>query len=186
MKAFSRRAFALVPLFFSLATSIALSQTSDPIAAAAKLSQPDVYYWTGSDWQPMEPVTWTSSGVKKTGKASVWSYRHPVARIQMAGTQPLFCYKTSEDARTSNPPNLVIARLDQKKDHRELQTPTTTGAFALGAGLGNDRTVGTRVRAVSDSVFVFSPEQPLQPGEYVVGGGSLAITGYDFGLRGGR
>src|SRR5262245_62249514 len=67
------RGFVLAVGVILSATSLSFSQSkpADPIAAAAKLSQPDVYYWTGNAWQPMEPVTWSSSGVKKTNRSSV-------------------------------------------------------------------------------------------------------------------
>ena len=85
---------------------------------------PGEYYSAGTAWQPMEPLTSSANGVKKEGKSSVFAYRHPEARVQITGGSPLFCYKFSEAASGSASfQNVVIARLDQKKDHRELETP---------------------------------------------------------------
>jgi hypothetical protein len=124
---------------------------------------------------------------EETSKTSLWSYRHAQAHIQLTEDSPLFCYKLAEDAAgsltASSLQDLVIARLDQKKDQRQLETPSGIGAFAFGAGLSKERTHEIIVTEVSSGVFLISAKAPLSPGEYVLGGSSLAITGYDFGVR---
>jgi hypothetical protein len=42
------------------------------------------------------------------------------------------------------------------------------------------------VTDLSSGTFLVSPKEPLAPGEYALGGSSLAITGYDFGVHSGR
>jgi hypothetical protein len=171
-------------IFVGLAAVISFAQSPDPKEEAAKL-EPGTFYWTGVTWQPMEPVTWSANGVKKAGKLSVWTYRHAQGRVQVTGGNPLFCYKFIEAASGNAPssPNFVIARLDQKKDYRQFQTTSEIGAFTLKAGLGKERTSEITVTDVSPGLFLISPKEPLSPGEYVLGGSSLAITGYDFGFH---
>lgn len=179
--------FAPALIFIGLAATTLFAQSPDPKEAAATL-EPGTYYWTGITWQPMEPVTWSAGGVKKTGKLSIWTYRHPEARVQLTA-RPLFCYKfieaAAEPGSTYRPSseNLVVARLDQKKDHRQLETPSDAGAFTFSAALRKERTPQLTVTSVAPGVILMSPKEPLSPGEYVLGGSSLAITGYDFGFH---
>jgi hypothetical protein len=187
MKRFANiRIFALVLLFVGFAAAISFAQSPDPKAEAADL-RPGAYYWTGSDWQPMEPLTWSANGLKKNGKSYVWTYRGAEARVQVKITSPLFCYKLPEagpgKAAPSGLEGLVIARLGQKKDHREFETVSSAGAFAFQTASNKERTREITVRSVTPDVFLIAPNEPLSPGEYVLGGSSLAISGYDFGIH---
>ena len=175
--------FALALALVGLAATISFAQSPDPKEEAAKL-EPGVYYWAGTAWQPMEPLTWSANGVKKEGKSSVFAYRHSKARVQITGGSPLFCYKFTEAASGSASfQNVVIARLDQKKDHRELETPSDAGAFKFKLGFTKERTPEITLTEVTPGVILISPKSPLSPGEYVLGGASLAISGYDFGFH---
>lgn len=183
------RQFAKVKIFVSallyvcLVAAISFAQSPDPKEEAIRL-EPGVYYWAGTAWQPMEPLTWSANGVKKEGKSSVFAYRHPEARVQITGGSPLFCYKFTEAASGSPSfQNVVIARLDQKKDHRELETPSDAGAFKFKLGFSKERTPEITLTEVTPGVILISPKGPLSPGEYVLGGSSLAISGYDFGFH---
>jgi hypothetical protein len=187
MKRFAKtKVFALLLLFAGLAAALSFAQSPDPKAEAALL-QPGAYYWTGRDWQPMEPLTWSANGLKKNGKSYVWTYRGSEARVQVKIASPLFCYKLPE-AGTGKPApsaleSLVIARLGQKKDHREFETVSGTSAFAFQATSNKERSREITVRSVTPDVFLIAPNEPLSPGEYVLGGSSLAISGYDFGIH---
>jgi hypothetical protein len=175
--------FASALVFAGLAATISFAQSPDPKEEAVRL-EPGVYYWAGTAWQPMEPLTWSANGVNKEGKSSVFAYRHPEARVQITGGSPLFCYKFTEAASGSpSSQNVVIARLDQKKDHRELKTLSDAGAFKLKLGLSKERTPEITVTEVTPGMILISPKDPLSPGEYVLGGSSLAISGYDFGFH---
>ena len=50
-------------------------------------------------------------------------------------------------------------------------------------GLSKARTPEITVTEVTPGVILISPKEPLSPGEYVLGGASLAISGYDFGFH---
>jgi hypothetical protein len=183
----SPRLFYVVPalLFVGIVAAVAFAQSPNPKEEAAKL-EPAAYYSTGIAWQPLEPLTWSANGVNKAGRSSVWTYRHPEARVQLTEGSPLFCYKFIEAAPGSpNPPsvNIVIARLEQKKDHRQLATLSEAGAFKFKAGLSKERTLEVTLTNVAAGVILISPKEPLLPGGYVLGSSSLAITGYDFGFH---
>lgn len=179
------RIFAWVLVFAGFGLAIAFAQSADPKEAAAKL-EPGAYYWAGTAWQPLEPLTWSANGVKKDGKSYVWSYRHPQARVQLTGRSPLFCFKSIAapgDPNAPSSPNIVIARLEQKKDYRQLQSPSADGAFKFNAGLSKERTPEVTVTDVAPGVVLISPKEPLSPGEYILGGSSLTIAGFDFGIH---
>jgi hypothetical protein len=186
MKRFSKLtifASALVCAGFGVA--IAFAQLPDPTEVAIKL-EPGAYYWAGSAWQPLEPLTWSANGVKKDGKSYLWSYRRPQARIQLTEGSPLFCLRSIVAAESPNTPssqNVIIARLDQKKDHRQLQSPSVDGAFKFNAGLSKERTPEVIVTDVAPGVILISPKEPLSTGEYILGGSSVAISGFDFGIH---
>lgn len=177
--------FGLACLSLVLATA-SFAQAPDPKEEAAKL-QPGAYYWTGMAWHALEPLEWSANGIKKIGKSSVWIYKHPQARVQLKEATPLFCYRLPEAApgsATQPPPlNLVIARLEAKKDRRELEIGSGKGAFAFSAGSTKQSTLEITATSVTSDVFLVSPKEPLSPGEYVIGGSSLALTGFDFGIR---
>jgi hypothetical protein len=77
----------------------------------------------------------------------------------------------------------MIARLDQKKDRRELQITSGTAAFAFRTGSIRGRMDTTSVTSITPDLFLIAPKQPLAPGEYVIGDSSLTLTGYDFGIH---
>jgi hypothetical protein len=177
--------FALALVFAGFGAANAFAQSADPKETAAKL-EPGAYYWAGAAWQPLEPLTWSANGVQKDGKSYVWSYRHPQARVQLTERRPLFCFKSvapPESPSATASLNVVIARLDQKKDHRQLQSPSDAGAFKFNAGLSKERTPEVTVTGVAPGVILISPKEPLSPGEYILGSSSLAISGYDFGIH---
>lgn len=179
--------FALAVLVIGLAAETSFAQSvPDPKAEAVKLL-PGAYYWTTMGWQAMEPLEWSANGVKRTGKSSVWIYRHSQAHVQLKETTPLFCYKLPDAVPGGPTPaflqDFIIARLDQKKDRREFSTTSGQGAFAFRPGLNKERTREIAVTGVTSDVFFITPKEPLSPGEYVMGGPSLAITGYDFGIH---
>jgi hypothetical protein len=176
----------LVCVFLVAAAPRLFSQSTDPAAEALKL-MPGAYYWTGMNWQALEPLEWSANGIKRIGKISVWIYRHPQARVQLKEATPLFCYRLPE-ASPGSPTEqslqgLMIARLDQKKDRRELQITSGTAAFAFRTGSIRGRMDTTSVTSITPDLFLIAPKQPLAPGEYVIGDSSLTLTGYDFGIH---
>ena len=175
----------LVCLLLVLATASS-AQTPDPKAEAAKL-QPGAYYWTGVSWSALEPLEWSANGIKNIGRSSVWMYRHPKARVQLKEAMPLFCYRLPEstpgETAQSPPPDLVIARLEEKKDRRQLEISSGTAAFAFRAGSIKRGTLEVTATVIISDVFLVSPREPLSAGEYAIGGSSLALNGFDFGIH---
>jgi len=181
-----RAVFGVLALLWLLATTVSFAQSPDPKAEAVKL-MPGAYYWTGTNWRALEPLEWSANGIKKNGKSSIWTYRHSEAQVQFKEATPLFCYRLPEEgpnsSNRSSLEGLVIARLDRKKDRRELEITSGGAAFAFRTGATKGRTGAITVTAVAPEVFLIAPSEPLSPGEYVIGDSALTLTGYDFGVR---
>ena len=76
-----------------------------------------------------------------------------------------------------------IARFDQKKDHRELQTTSGGNVFTFKSGLSKDRTPDIQIDGVDSSTFLISPKASLTEGEYLLSTTSMGMSGYDFGFH---
>jgi hypothetical protein len=192
MKRALPRLAVLVLIGLSAVTSF--GQAPDPKDEAAKL-QPGAYYWTGLVWEPMQQISMSGGGLKKAAKLfvpgltpqMVWTFRDARAPVELKEDRPLFCYKFLEvPPGTPYAPssrNIVIARFDEKKDHRELQTSSGASMFTFKAGLGKDRTPEIVVTNISPSLAIIALKEPLPPGEYLLTDTSIAISGYDFGFH---
>jgi hypothetical protein len=180
-----------------LASFVAVAQSPDPKAAALHL-QPGAYVWTGASWSPMQQITMAGGGAKHMAKVfvpgltpqMVWTFRDSKAPVQVADGMPLFCFKFfavmpglpySPSGR-----DLLIARFDEKKDHRELQTTSGGNLFTFKAGLSKDRMPDIDITGLNSSTYLVSPRASLKAGEYLLSNSSMGIGGYDFGFHPGK
>jgi hypothetical protein len=179
--------------------SVSATNNEGKTVAVAKKSaanlQPGAYYWSGNSWTPMQQITMSGGGATHMGKMfvpgltpqMVWTFRDPHAPVQVQRGLPLFCFKF-----LALPPgmpyapsgrDIVIARFDQRKDHRELQTTSGGNMFTFKSGLSKERAPDIEVSTVDSSTFLVSPKTSLPPGEYLLSGSSMGINGYDFGFH---
>jgi len=173
-------------------SGLANHQSSDPKAAALKL-QPGAYLWTGASWSPLQHITLAGGGSKHIAKMClpgltpqmVWTFRDSRAAGQVAEEIPLFCFKFISVSPPYAPSgrDLFIARFDQKKDHRELQTTSGGNLFTFKAGLGKDRMPDIEVTGLDSSTYLVSPKLALAAGEYLLTTSLMGTTGYDFGFH---
>jgi hypothetical protein len=177
-----------------LALAGIFAQLADEKETAAKL-QPGAYYWTGTAWTAMQPITMSGGGSKHVAKMLVpgltpqivWTFRDAKAPVQVPDGKPLFCFKfITVPPGTPYAPSgrdIVIARFDEKKDHRELQTTSGGNALTFKAGLSKDRTPEIDVTTLEPSTYLVSPKNNLAAGEYLLSSASMGISGYDFGFH---
>lgn len=181
-------------LLIPIAAAAQISAPPDPKAEAVKL-QIGAYYWTGAAWQPLQRTNMAGGGTKHMGKMLVpgltpqivWTFRDSQAPVQVTDAKPLLCFKfTPGLANTAYAPSardLVIARFDEKKDHRELQTSSGGNMFTFKAGLSKERTPEIELTGIDAETFLVMPKEQLQPGEYLLTATSLGVSGYDFGFH---
>jgi hypothetical protein len=167
---------------------------ADPRGEAMKL-QPGTYFWSADSWKLMQQLNMSGGGAKHVGKMfvpgltpqMVWTFRDPQAPIQVKDGMPLFCVKfVAFPPGTPYAPSgrdLVIARFDQKKDHRELQTTSGGNMFTFKSGLSKDRMPDIQIDSLDSSTFLISPKESLLAGEYLLSASSMGISGYDFGFH---
>jgi hypothetical protein len=159
--------------------------------------EPGVYYRGAKDWVRLEQITMAGGGIKHMGKMfvpgltpqMVWMFRGAEAPVRISEPRPTFYIK--QPPYIANVPghsehDLVLVRLDRKKDHRELQTTSGGSALTFKAGFSKERTPEILVTHVSESVFTVIPKADLAPNEYFLTFGSGGVSGYDFGIDGGK
>jgi hypothetical protein len=143
----------------------------------------------------MQLITLAGGGAKHVGKMfvpgltpqMVWTFRDAEAPVQVSDSLPRFCFKL-----IAMPPgipyapsgrDILIARFDEKKDHRELQTTSGGNMFTFKSGLSADRMPAVEITELDSSTYLVSPKEPLKNGEYLLTNSSLGTTGYDFGFH---
>ena len=133
-----------------------------------------------------------SSGIAKSAfsygiaKAKVLvMYRDPEAPVKTSGPRPTFeIVGPTETA----PRDIVIVRLQKKKDHRELQV-AKVGAFSgYAAEYPPDLTTAVEVKQEGPDM-ILTPSADLKPGEYILFAGTptampTGYGGYDFSIGG--
>lgn len=153
-----------------------------------------VYYKTAQGWQKLEPVSMAGGGLKHAGKMfvpgltpqMVWTFRDAESPAQIADRRPTFCVKelpALANIAGRSGRDLLIVRLDKKKDHRELQTTSGGSMFTFKAGLSKDRMPDITRETIADGIFMLTPNEDLKPGEYMVTFSALGTSGYDFGIK---
>ena len=152
------------------------------------------YYQSSQGWKKLEPISMAGGGLKHVGKMfvpgltpqMVWTFHGEEAPVQIEDKRPTFCIKelpSLADVAGRSGRDLIIVRLDKKKDHRELQTTSGGNMFTFKAGIGKDRLPDITTKTVSDGVFVVTPNEDLKPGEYMLTFAALGNSGYDFGIK---
>ncbi|HKF50864.1 MAG TPA: hypothetical protein VKB26_01010 [Candidatus Acidoferrales bacterium] len=133
-------------------------------------------------------------------------FRDARAPVQVSDATPLFCFKFavvppgtpyapySPSGREivvvrSGVPympsgrDIAITRLDQKKDHRELEVSSGNTMFTMKAGTDDKRLVDIEVTRLSADTFLVSPRVPLPQGEYLLNTLPYERSGFDFGFH---
>lgn len=152
------------------------------------------YYQSSRGWKKLEPISIAGGGLKHVGKMfvpgltpqMVWTFRGAEAPAQIEDKRPTFCIKelpSLADVAGRSGRDLIIVRLDKKKDHRELQTSSGGNVFTFKAGIGKDRLPDITTKTVSDGVFILTPNEDLKPGEYMLTFAAMGNSGYDFGVK---
>jgi hypothetical protein len=143
----------------------------------------------------MQSINSTGGGAKHMGKMlvpgltpqMVWTYRDAAAPVHLENGKPVFCVKfyAALAGMPSAPSgrDIVVARFDEKKDHRELQITSGGNAFTFKAGLSKERMPEIEVASVDASTYLVTPKDALRPGEYLLSTSAMGYSGYDFGYH---
>lgn len=173
--------------------SLVLAIACGTAAAQDGPKENGVYVRSGEHWVKLSQASssgFRSGGMGKTmltgGAASIRSFmlfRDPSAPVSLSTSRPSFLI-----VGFSNPPrDIVIVRLERKKDHRELQIGRFNGY--TGGGMEYRKEDVTEVDAKSDGPsLLVTPKSDLRPGEYIIFASyptpfPAGYGGYDFEVK---
>jgi hypothetical protein len=152
------------------------------------------YYKDARGLQKMEPLSMAGGGLKHVGKMFVpgltpqfvWTFRGAEAPAQLTEKRPVFYVRelptlAATAGRTER--DLLIIRVDKKRDHRELQTTNGGNMFTFKSGISKERMPDVTTKTLDDGIFTITPNEDLKPGEYMVTFSALGYVGYDFGIK---
>jgi hypothetical protein len=169
-------------------------------AVTAQTQQADgIYVQNGSSWDKLYPAS--SMGSKASGVAkSAFSYGIAKAKVELT-------YRDAEaPVSTSNPRpifkvvgplqvaprDIVIVRVQQKKDHRELQVGKMGALSGFSMQYPADVVTEVSVQKSEDGVTTITPVSGLKPGQYILFAGQhspyasslpTGVGGFDFGVK---
>jgi hypothetical protein len=172
-------------LMLCLCSAIALAQTAptDPSVSLQNGDHLDKLYLA------------STSGVKSSGAAKVifsygiasaevvYVYRDATALVKTTEVRPVFHIIGN---MSTAPRDIVIIRLQQKKDHRELQTAKVNAYSGMKMQYPPQDTIEVDVQD-SANERIITPKVDLKPGEYMLFVGSptpmpTGSGGYDFSV----
>jgi hypothetical protein len=155
----------------------------NPSSGPACPSQLGAYYLDGSSWKSMSQVMseGSSAHVKPipfaTSAKGVMRFRDAAAPITL-GESPKFCLR----GNTQFSRNIVIAALDVKSDHREIETVHIGQYSGAKTGIPDNKIQPIEVKTLSDSSIEISVRNTLRPGQYMIFPMGQGGMGYDFGV----
>jgi hypothetical protein len=155
-----------------------------------------VYVQNGGSWDRLylaNAIGIKSSGIAKSAfsygiaKAHVeMSYRDAEAPVKTSGSRPVFRIL---GVTSVAPRDIVIVRLQVKKDHRELQTAKVGAWTGVNMQYPREATTEVSVQQV-DNGLLLTPTSDLKPGEYLLFAGQPAgvslpsgYGGFDFSIK---
>jgi hypothetical protein len=162
-----------------------------PVFSQEKPTEAGVYVQNGDHWDKMYIAS--SSGIRMSSPAatafsygiasikSIMTFRDPTAPVKASGPRPVFLIIGPTQTA---PRDMLIVRMKQKKDHRELQIGKAN-AYG-GAKIEYPASDVTEVTVTeSDGVKTLTPKVDLKPGEYLLFVGTptqmpAGYGGYDF------
>ena len=174
-----------------LTATMVLTLLASVIPTRSQMDEPPssgVYIKDSTGWKNLEQIRWVSGETSQEGKALlpglppqlfVWTFRDAHAPVQVNGGSAQFFIR---DASGFNDHDVLVVKLEVKKDHRELQN--TGGDFlTFKSGFSKDRAPEFQIHKVSDHTFSITPKEPLVPGEYMITI-SPGVNGYGVSVRG--
>jgi hypothetical protein len=115
----------------------------------------------------------------RAGQTHIVTLSNPTSHVTV-GAHPTFCMGIPVSISTDN---IVIANLDVKGDHREIESLVSSRNSA-GTWIPQNRVRKVQVKRISDGAVEITPQDELPPGQHVLAGSVTAATGtYDFTVQ---
>ena len=160
----------------------ATGDSNDPLSPHAS----GIFYFQGAEHRMIlvEPTVYSetktggmfktvmTSGIAKAKMKALINDAH--AALQMHEARPTFYFyfngrssglTDSADSGVSNPNEFLLARMESKKDHRELVVGKA-GVFGENSGAESKDTLAFDVQKIGADAYRVQPRTDLEPGEY--------------------
>jgi hypothetical protein len=164
-----------------------LFQATEPAAKAAFPASSGVYYRQNeANWVGLHPAPVAEMKIKgmelfvETG-----GYSNLGMRIECRGAKAVLRVPIPRPTffvrEVGSSKDVMLVRLTQKKDKRVFQTSSLNATVENKGGFRKGDIKKMAVAMNPDNSFCVTPEEDLQPGEYLLVFG-YATAGYDFGI----
>jgi len=178
------------PLAARPATAAMTSPPGDPASGPPCPATAMFNYFDGSAWKPMmqavalprERGMSLKGGFKdiahnplnpSAGQTNIYRYKEASAPLTL-GQKPRFCVTVPPNY---NPSQILIGEVEVKKDHREIEQLRSANAW-----LPQKDVRAVDAKRIAPTVVEVTPQQPLAPGQYIIGG-YPTVGIYDFGVQ---
>ena len=181
------RTFASVLLCLFCTAGFAQSSPFEPgvyIRNAQDSNKWDKLYLASTAGAKTAGVTKNSLSLGIAHKRFELTYRDAEAPVRTSCPKPVFrIVGLSQTA----PRDIVVVRLEQKKDHRELQVGGTSDWSGTSFGYPPDATTSVEVQEDATGMTL-TPKADLKPGEYMLFASTptalpIGYGGYDFSVK---
>ena len=116
----------------------------------------------------------------------VHTFREAEAPIQTSNPRPVFKVVGAQDIA---PRDIIIVKLEKKKDHREIEVGSVRTWTGANMGYPDKAVTKVTVQQVEGALLV-TPAEDLEPGEYLLFPGVQGVVmpeagfgGFDFGVK---
>lgn len=179
-------------MIFSQIPSCLLAQqtaVSDQVHAStdrnAQPQRPGAYYRSPEGWQQMEQILSFSRAhplilAPMVVRPRALRFRGAEASLKITNPRPVFLLKSVPLPGGGSARDVVLAKLDARKDYRDLPVMPGRTVFHSHDALPASHIVEVTVNAESPDVFSITPTKDLRPGEYILTFGMGEVGGYDF------
>ncbi len=172
---------------YALLVSAGLATAQAPVAPGDLPPAAGVYYKGEGGWvalaRPVLAATKTQ-GMEHFLDTYGWSnlnrtivFQGTTAAIHISNIRPTFYVRSVGSAQ-----DVLIVRLDRKKDTREVQASSTTASVNNKEGFKRGSICRVTATVLSKDVYSITPEENLKAGEYLLVFGH-AETAFDFGVQ---
>jgi hypothetical protein len=169
-----------------LLLTVALYQLSVAQAQIEEPPNPGVYVRGVDGWESAEPIRAVDGTERLTRTVlhgqppqDVWLFRNPHASIKILGKSVQLFVR---DLPNFGERDVLIVKLDVKRDHRELRTTSGGNLSTFKSGLSRKNAPKFETRKITDHTYSIILREPLPPGEYMI---TIApgMRGYDFAVQ---
>ena len=172
----------------SLQSGLAAQTHKSSIEIRDEPKEEGVYYQGPTGWVPLQHLVSFGKGLTRRVRTIVPTltpqglrkFKGAEAPVKIQEDKPTFVLRGNPLVGGGSIRDVVLARLDKKRDHRDLPVTSGSTLFTIRQVLPKDHMPEISVIPVTETVFKLTPAQPLAPGQYLITFGDGEVGGFDF------